>query len=59
MQKLLSIDEVAEHLRLKKPTIYQYVSLKKIPYIKLGNRVFFNPAKIDDWVEKKSVEAVK
>jgi excisionase family DNA binding protein len=55
MQKLLSIREASEFLGLKVPTLYKYICSKKIPYVKLGSRVLFDPEKLMMWVEKNSV----
>lgn len=58
MQKLLSIKEASEYLGLKVPTLYKYVCSKKIPYVKLGSRVLFDPEKLTIWIEKKSISPV-
>ena len=52
--KLLKIEEVALKLRCSRSNVYQYVALRKIPYIKLNGLLLFDEAKIDDWVETKS-----
>lgn len=59
MNKLLSIKEASDFLGLRVPTIYKYVCSKKIPYVKLGSRVLFDPEKLINWIENKSVEPIK
>ena len=54
MEKLLSIDETAELLGLKKPTIYKFVSRKQIPHIKLGGRLLFDQASLREWIAENS-----
>lgn len=44
--EMLGIDEVAEFLKLTKPTIYSKVSRKEIPYYKLYNRLYFNKEEV-------------
>jgi len=56
---LLTISQVSEKLQLKKQTIYALIWKGKIPCVKLSRRcVRFLPAAIDDWVARKSFEAV-
>ena len=38
--KLMDVSETAEMLRLKESTIRSWILKKKIPYVKLGRRVF-------------------
>jgi excisionase family DNA binding protein len=54
MEKLLSADEIAELLGVKKSTIYQWTHQKYIPHIKLGNKVRFKPSQIDKWLEQRT-----
>ena len=59
MSDILSITELAEKLKLAKQTIYQWVSMKKIPYYKLGNRVLFSEKAINEWLEEHHSKAIK
>jgi excisionase family DNA binding protein len=54
LPKLLSIQEVAEALNIAKITVYKMVSAKRIPFVKLGSRVLFEPEKIGAWIEQRS-----
>ena len=50
--KLLTIDDVANYLNIKKRTIYKYVQENYIPHIKINKKVIrFEIAKIDNWLE--------
>ena len=49
MNKLLTPDEVADLLKVKKSTIYSWTHLEYIPHIKLGNRLRFKEADIRAW----------
>ena len=54
--KLLSIGEAAKRLGLKKATVYKYVGLRAVPFVKLGSRVLFDPIRLDAWVKAHAVE---
>jgi len=57
-KNLWTAEDTATYLRLKSKTIYELVSSKKIPYIKIGRSVRFNPDKILSWLESKSVASL-
>ena len=52
---LMTIDEVATYLHVPKGTIYNWVSLKKIPHIKYGKHLLFAKDDINKIIEKKKV----
>jgi len=54
------VEEVAEYVGLEKQTIYQYVSHRKIPYVKIpgSNRLRFDREKIDEWLQSGAAETV-
>lgn len=52
-QQLLTIDEVADYLRVKKRTIYEWLKSGKIPAIKAVGQWRFKKEKIDEWLESK------
>jgi len=54
MNKLLTPQEVADLLSVRKSTIYQWTHQGYIPHVKLGKFVRFNQDKVMEWVEKKS-----
>jgi excisionase family DNA binding protein len=47
----LSIDEVAQYLKLPKETLYKYVRAGQIPAKKVGREWHLDRRKIDAWVE--------
>jgi len=55
-RKLLGINEVTEYTGLKTSTVYSWVHQRKIPYIKMGRLVKFDPKEIDLWIQKNSVK---
>ena len=50
-KKLLDIDELAKIYGFKRWTIRTYCSQRKIPFYKIGRRVYFDPAAIDAWIQ--------
>ena len=56
MDKLLTIDELAEVLTVKKSTIYQWVHLGLIPHMKVGRLLRFREEDIQKWLISKQVE---
>ena len=56
MQELLSIPETAKVLKISTSSLYRLTSRKQIPFIKIGSRVVFQPAKIDAWLENHAVQ---
>lgn len=57
-KRLLTVPEVAEYLGFGKQTIYNMISERKIPFVKLGKSVRFDVKDIDVLIEKGRVEAV-
>jgi len=51
-ERWLSVDEIAEHLGVKKDTIYKWVQTKDIPYHKVGRLLKFQINEIDQWVRR-------
>jgi len=56
MDKLLTVDDVAKVLSVKKSTIYQWVHMRLIPYIKVGRFVRFKEKDIQKWLQSKEVK---
>jgi excisionase family DNA binding protein len=52
-QTLWTVDETATFLQLKPKTIYDYVSARLIPVIRIGRAVRFSPQAIREWVDSK------
>ena len=57
LERLLSIQEVAERLGVKQATIYSWTHQRKIPYVKAGRLLKFERQAIDAWIEKNRVES--
>ncbi len=53
MTKLLTPDEVAALLKVKKATIYSWTHLKQIPHVKVGSLVRFHEEEVLSWLDRK------
>jgi excisionase family DNA binding protein len=49
--EILTIEEVAQYLRLKPQTIYKWAQEKRIPAAKLGKEWRFRRSIIDRWLD--------
>ena len=47
--EIMTLEEVASYLKLKKQTIYTWAQTKKIPAAKLGKEWRFKKSIIDEW----------
>ena len=52
-RELMTIEEVADYLRVKKRTIYEWVKNGKIPAIKTVGQWRFKKMQIDSWLESQ------
>lgn len=53
MARLIDVDELANYLRLKKQTIYNWLSQGKISGIKVGGVWRFDRREVDAWLKTK------
>lgn len=53
----LTIEEVSDHLKVSKETIYKLAKGGKIPCSKIGNQWRFNQQLVDEWLVKQTVSA--
>jgi len=49
-ERWFSVDEISEHLGVKKDTIYKWVAKKKMPAHKVGRLLKFQIKEVDKWV---------
>lgn len=57
--KMLTPEEMCSLLQITKPSLYKLVHLRKIPFQKVGKRLRFPEAKINAWINDKTVDAVE
>ena len=56
MNRLLSVEEVADLLGVRKSTIYAWVSEGYIPHCKVGKFLKFREKKIEEWIERNEID---
>jgi excisionase family DNA binding protein len=55
MSKLLTIEQLAEQIQISKGTIYKWTMANKIPHLKMGSAVRFDPVAIEKWLKSRTV----
>jgi len=53
--QLLDIKDCSQLLKIPVGTLRNWVSQKRIPYVKLGGRCLFNPKEIERWLEESTI----
>lgn len=53
MSRLIDVDELADYLKLKKQTIYNWLSARKISGIKVGGVWRFDRREIEAWLRSR------
>lgn len=56
---LMTIDELAKYLRMKKVTIYKHSQEGKLPGFKVGSKWRFKKSTIDKWIAEKENSSSK
>ena len=60
--RLLTVTETAEFLKLAVPTIYGLIHNMEIPYSKKGKRVYFTKSELLEWIKtgrRKTMSEIK
>ena len=55
LRRLITAKEASQYLSLSTDTIYRMASVKKLPYLKIGDRVLFDVKTLDQWIERHMV----
>lgn len=55
MTELMTLEEVANYLRVTKKTIHRLLEKRVIPAVKVGRQWRFDKASIDAWLHKRSI----
>lgn len=50
-EEILTLQEIAEYLKVDKRTVYRMVKSKKLPAFKVGNQWRFSKTDIFKWIE--------
>ncbi len=55
LRRLITAKEASQYLSLSTDTVYRMAALKKLPYLKIGDRVLFDVKALDHWIEKHMI----
>ena len=50
---LINLETVSEILGVAPKTIHNWVYLRKVPYVKVGQKVMFRPKSLESWLTRK------
>jgi len=56
LRRLITAKEAGQYFSLSTETIYRMASLKKLPYLKIGDRVLFDIKTLDHWIERHLIK---
>jgi len=56
LRRLITAKEASQYLSLSAEMVYRMASLKKLPYLKIGDRVLFDVKALDHWIEKHMIK---
>ena len=57
-KRFIGIKELAIFLNIAKGTVYGWVYLKKIPYLKIGRLVKFDLQEIELWLKARKIKEI-
>jgi excisionase family DNA binding protein len=56
LRRLITAKEASQYLSLSTDMVYRMASQKKLPYLKIGDRVLFDVKALDHWIEKHMIK---
>ncbi len=56
-RKLLTVDEAAAYMGLARATLYEWTSMRKIEFVKIGRLLKFDQRQLDKWIDTHTVKA--
>lgn len=56
LRRLITAKEAGQYLSLSTDMIYRMASMKKLPYLKIGDRVLFDLKTLDQWVDRHLIK---
>jgi excisionase family DNA binding protein len=55
LARLLTVDEVADYLRVSRSTVYRLLKRNQLPAFKIGNDWRFDVEEIDRWRDEREI----
>jgi len=56
---LMNVEQTAKYLSVSAKTVYGWISLKQIPYIKLGRLIRFKSELLEKWLLGQTINPVE
>jgi excisionase family DNA binding protein len=56
---LMNVTKTAHYLGISVYTLYSWVFQKRIPFVKLGRKLMFDPKDIIDWVNEQKHQPIE
>ena len=56
LRRLITVKEASQYLSLSTDTVYRMASQKKLPYLKIGDRVLFDVKALDHWIDRHMIK---
>jgi excisionase family DNA binding protein len=57
LSNLLTVDEVANFLKVSRATVYNLIKQKNLPFVKIGRSTRFNELAISEWIKTQNKES--
>ncbi len=52
--RLMTVEEAATYTGLAVDTLYKMVSQRRVPFVKLGGALRFNPEQLNQWIKQNT-----
>lgn len=61
IQRWMNVEQAARYLGLARATIYEYVSSRRIPFVKIpkSSQVRFDREQLDEWMRSGTVQTIE
>jgi len=59
MNKLLSVDQVAEYFNISRASVYRIIERRKITFYKTGGSLRFRPEDVEKYLEENKINIIK
>ena len=53
--RFLDIQGASQYTGISVTTLYKWVNQRKIPHIKMGRLLKFDPLKLDEWIRQQTI----
>lgn len=54
MDKMMTVPEVAEYLKMSKSKLYLLIQRRQIPHVRIGRNVRIRERDLQDWIEEQA-----